>query len=385
MPNGSITVAAADAAPSATRINVIGLVAVHGTECCNVDTNGFITLTATDAASIARRVVVAQAFSPIDPDFVTTSDVTVPFGPNADLRLGLVRSTDDDATPTLARLDRVRSGRHRAPAGHRRRGRRRRRCRHPDDGGHGGWGTIGTDTNFVGSIHSSYARYGVLNADAAGVIRITETPSAPGSGDAAANPTICLVTSTSTPSRPACAGRSRRAPTSRSTTTAGSILDGHAERRRRHRRSTSPATRSTCSRSAAASAASRAQRPGSSPATSRSTRHAAAAARRPTACGGSGPSPPTGPSRRRDIAAEADADIDLTELDGPAAVLLARTQADIRLTTTETTVEGNDILVLHSGATLVREPVSPSLVPNVQAVPRGLIQAQSEDVLRFGR
>ena len=379
-PNGSITVAAADAAPSATRINVIGLVAVHGNGNVNVDTNGFITLTATDAASIARRVVVAQAFSPIDPDFVTTSDVTVPFGPNADLRLGLVRSTDDDVTLTspASIVD--------APVG---------TALPPVIGdaaadvvgvditmtaGTGGPGTIGTDTNFV-EIDSSYARYGVLNADAAGVIRITETPSAPAGAYAAANPTMAgdlhvdTVTTCVRGTLTTCADVTL-------TTTAGSILDGHASGAGG---TTVNVTGNSIDLLALGGSIGRftsaatgvftgdlkidsARGSGCQETYSLRWFRASAADRAVTAtC---------------DIAAQADANIYLTELDGPAAVLLARTQAgDIRLTTTETASRATTSSSLHSGTTLVREPVSPSLVPNVQVVPSGLIQAQSGNVL----
>ena len=378
--NGSVTVAAANDAPGATRINVIGLVAVHGNGNVNVDTNGFITLTATAAATIARRVVVAQALSPIDPAFVMTADVTLPFGPNADLRLGLVRSTDDDVilSSPASIVD--------APVG---------TALPPVIGdaaadvvgatitmtaGTGGPGSIGTDTNFV-EIDSSYARYGVLRADAAGVIRITEVPSIPAGAYAAANPTMAgdlhvdTVTTCVRGALTTCADVTL-------TTTAGSILDGHNAGLGG---TTVNVTGNSIDLLALGGSIGRftsaatgvftgdlkvdsAKGSGCQETYSLLWFRASAADRAVTAtC---------------DIAASADANIYLTELDGPAAVVLARTQAgDIRLTTTETALEGNDIIVVHSGGTLVREPVSPSLVPNVQVVPRGLVQAQNGNVL----
>ncbi|WP_417374531.1 beta strand repeat-containing protein, partial [Glutamicibacter protophormiae] len=76
-----------------------------------------------------------------------------------------------------------------------------------------------------------------------------------------------------------------------------------------------------------------------------------------------------------DIAAQADQNIYLTELTGPANVLLARTASgDVRITTTETAVEGNDIVLLHSGSTLVVENAP-------QSVPNGLIEAGAGNVL----
>ncbi|MFL5864389.1 MAG: hypothetical protein ACJ780_27065, partial [Solirubrobacteraceae bacterium] len=80
------------------------------------------------------------------------------------------------------------------------------------------------------------------------------------------------------------------------------------------------------------------------------------------------------------LAAQADGSIDITETPGAANVsspadvllLLAR-NGHATLTTTETGVDGNEILLLHNGMTLVVENVP-------QTVPNGLIEAASGNV-----
>ncbi|MDA8440737.1 MAG: hypothetical protein M0Z51_18020, partial [Propionibacterium sp.] len=379
---GSVTVAAANDSATATRINVIGLVSVHQSGNLNVDTNGFITLTETAADSVAARVVVDQALSPVVPGFVTITDVIVPVG-SIDMRLGVVRSTDDDVTlisPASIFDAPVGSG---AP---------------PITGspsanvvgvnitmtaGTIGAGSIGTDTNFV-EIDSSYDRFGVLNATAAGVIRITEMPSSPSGGYA--QPGDLHVDTVSTCARSTlatCADITL-------TTTDGSILDGHNAGAGG---TTVNVTGNSIDLLAvgggigtytdAATGVFTGDLKLNSAAGSGCVAHytlnyfqASAADRAVTA--------------NCHIAAQADTNIYLTELAGPADLLLIHSglagAGDLRVTSTETgTPEagttGNDIVVLHDGSTLVREPVTASSIPNTQSVPNGLVEADHGNVL----
>ena len=65
------------------------------------------------------------------------------------------------------------------------------------------------------------------------------------------------------------------------------------------------------------------------------------------------------------IAATADTVIYVTELSGAADLLIAETaDGDIRITTTQTAVEGNDIRVIHDGTMQVAEDQPPVAVPN---------------------
>ncbi|HEY5224284.1 MAG TPA: hypothetical protein VIJ18_14705 [Microbacteriaceae bacterium] len=84
-----------------------------------------------------------------------------------------------------------------------------------------------------------------------------------------------------------------------------------------------------------------------------------------------------------DVAAQADGSIFLTQVEGPFNVLLAHAgenagavtaPTNVRLTSTETGAEGNDILLLHSGSTLVVENAP-------QTVAQGLIEADNGNVM----
>jgi Ca2+-binding RTX toxin-like protein len=358
--NGSVVVAAADTSPTATRINVIGLVSVHQNGNVNVDTNGFVTLTETAADSTARRVVVDQAVSPVVTGFVTIRDVTVAVG-QLDLRAGLVRSTDDDVTLTspASIVD--------APVG----------TPIPPPTGDAAAdvvgvditmfannGTIGSDTNFL-EIDSSVDRFGVLAAHATGVIRVTET---------AGNLDVDLVTTCYGSSQSSCADISLASDS-------GSIIDGHngglggttvnvegntvdlwadggsiglAD-------GTSDLKINSDKGNAALTTFTLKYQHDASPATSHQYADATDAERTVSA--------------RYHVAAQASQSIYLTELDGSMNVLLAHASAgNVRLTTTETAVEGNDILLLDTGSTLVVENAP-------QAVPHGLVEADGGNVL----
>ena len=65
------------------------------------------------------------------------------------------------------------------------------------------------------------------------------------------------------------------------------------------------------------------------------------------------------------IAATADTVIYVTELSGAADLLIAEAaDGDVRITTTQTAVEGNDIRVIHDGIMQVAEDQPPVAVPN---------------------
>jgi hypothetical protein len=65
------------------------------------------------------------------------------------------------------------------------------------------------------------------------------------------------------------------------------------------------------------------------------------------------------------IAATADTVIYVTELSGAADLLIAEAaDGDVRITTTQTAVEGNDIRVIHDGTMQVAEDQPPVAVPN---------------------
>ncbi len=379
---GSVTVAAANDAASASRINVIGLVSVHQSGNVNVDTNGFITLTETSTDSVAKRIVIDQGVSPVVSGFVTLTDVVVPVG-SIDMRLGVVRSTDDDVTlisPASILDAPVGSG---AP---------------PITGspsanvvgvnitmsaGMIGAGSIGTDTNFV-EIDSSYDKFGVLNATAAGVIRITEMPSTPSGGYA--QPGDLHVDTVSTCVRSTlqtCADVTL-------TTTDGSILDGH-----------NAGAGGTTVNVTGNSIDLLAVGGGIGTYTNAATGVFTGDLKLNSAAGSGcvahytlnyfqASSGDRAVTANCHIAAQADTNIYLTELAGSANLLLIHSglagAGDLRVTSTETgTPEagttGNDIVVLHDGGTLVREPVTASSTPNTQAVPNGLVEADHGNVL----
>ncbi|UZJ27066.1 hypothetical protein RHODO2019_19090 (plasmid) [Rhodococcus antarcticus] len=359
--NGSITVAAANDAASATRLNIIGFVQVHQHGNLNVDTNGFITLTELVVADTAVHVVIDTALPPAATGFVRLNDASVAAGPNLDLRAGVITSTDDDVTlyapysivdaPVGSGIPPVTG--HSNPA------------QNPQvvgvtitmTAGTSGAGTIGSNTNFL-EINSSVDRFGVLNAQAPGVIRVTET-----SGDLHVDTvSTCYGTSVTT-----CANISVTADT-------GSILDGHNAGAggtaaniigntvdlQALGGSVGSSGVDLKLNSANGSACSNAytflyQGPNYADAT--------AAQRAVTA--------------RCDIAAQADGSVYLTETNGPANVLLALARhGNVRITTPLTTTDGNAILLLHSGTTLVVENAP-------QTVPYGLVEAMTGNVTLY--
>ena len=327
---GSITVDAASPSDivDTHRINIVALSEIRGTGNVNMHTSGFITDT---EQSGDLRVGEIKSF---DDDVTLTSPASIVDAPTGSPIVPITGDAGADVIGVNVTMTAQTAG----------------------------GGTIGADTNFL-EIDSSYDRFGVLTAQAPGVIRITET-----SGSLNVNTVTTCVTA-------ACADITL-------TTSAGSVLDGHNGGAGGTSVNVTGNTIDLLALGGSIGSLTNA-------ATGVFTGDLKVDSARGSGCQATyglrwfqANAADRAVTATCDIAAQADAAIYLIELDGPAAILLARTQAgDIRLTTTETTVEGNDLLVLHSGSTLVREPASPSATPNRQVVPNGLVQAQSGNVL----
>ena len=296
--------------------------------------------------------------------FASTIDATVAAGPNPDLRAGPIQSTDDDVTLTSpASIVDAPVGSAIPPAA-------------GDDGADvigvnitltANGGSIGQDNNFL-EIDSSVDRFGVLTASATGVVRITETAGDSSAGYA--HPGDLNVNAVTT-----CYGSSAASCADVSLATRnGSLLDGHNNGAGGTTVNVT-GTASTCSPSAAASAPSPTRPPACSPATSSSTRQPEPDAEHlhPELVPGIRRRPRGHrhlPHRRAGRSEHLP-----HRTRRPANVLLAHAlNGDVRITTTETTTEGNDILLLHRGTTLVIEN-------STQNVPNGLIEADSGNVL----
>ena len=336
-PDGSVDVYAANDGVKATRINIESPEVEVRTEAgwneygdLSADTNGFITLTEW----------------------------------HGDMRLGVVRSTDDNVTLTAP------GSIYDAPVG----------TPNPPPTGHqppesnpevlgvnitltAETGSIGEDSNFV-EIVSSIDRFGVLVAHAPGVIRITQT-----TGDLHVDEVSTCYGSSATK----CANISL-------TTDKGSITDGHNG----GLGGTTPnVTGNTLDLQALGGSI------GAANGTNDLKIFAAAGSECTAAYSyqyqGANYQNATGEQRAVtdtcDFAAQADYTIYVTQTQGLLPVLLARAHdGNVRLTTTETGTGENHILLLHNGSTLVVETSPSKSPPSPQPVPYGLIEAENGNV-----